>query len=678
MPTARISEEGIDEDTLFWKVCRKFLGNIPGGDRFMRLHNRKETKDMGTKDPRGLNPSSKPDMSPTRDQRLGIIARTLCLALVFASFMIVADFVQADWQLLDHPDAVQTNPLAISGNRVVGVYYLEGGGSHGFVYDGTTWANLDYPGALYTDATGISGNKIVGTYYSDPGAQYYHSYIYNGKKWSTLDYPGAVGTHALGINGNTIVGYYWDGEVDHGFIYDGKNWTTVDYPAASGTFVTDVFGGTAIGNCEFAVSEGYLFHGSKFTFLDYPEAKGGLWPWSISGDKVVGAFQTESPGVAHGFIYDLKNSSWTNLDFPGADWTVFRGIDGINTVGFFETKGDTHGFLYTTAPQPWSKSERATGWVTGTSPADGYGVILHTTDGGQTWVRQGGTNDIPNIALNNVKAVNTRTVWVVGDSDSGYGVILRTDDGGKTWVRQGGSDTVPDVDLHGIAAPNKKTAWAVGDKGTILQTRDGGKTWHSQQSGTGATLFEVAAVNADIAWAAGDEDNGYAVVLHTTDGGQTWNRQGTAATLGASAFIDLTAVDVKTAWAVGVDSYVSKTTDGGKSWRLQMGPGLSHNNGVCGVNTTTAWIAADYNVVYRTTDRGKTWVRHDVQVPGNFYLLGVSAWGKDRAWVVGRSIAPADEEGIILNTTDGGDSWHIQTLPVNVPFRRVSFVGSKK
>ncbi|WP_367026856.1 YCF48-related protein [Methylococcus sp. ANG] len=242
----------------------------------------------------------------------------------------------------------------------------------------------------------------------------------------------------------------------------------------------------------------------------------------------------------------------------------------------------------------------AQGWVVGTAPADGYGVILHTASGGLRWERQGSAGDVPNVALNNVKAANREVAWVVGDRDGGYGVILKTRDGGQTWVRQGQPGSIPDVELHGIGAADAKTAWVVGNGGTILRTRDGGRTWVQQASGTSTNLYEVAAVDSKVAWIVGDQEDGYAVVLHTADGGRTWERQGTTATLRAQAFIDVAAPNRQTAWAVGTDSTVSKTSDGGKTWQLQMGHGLSHNNGVATVDSETAWIAADYNVAYRT------------------------------------------------------------------------------
>ena len=129
---------------------------------------------------------------------------------------------------------------------------------------------------------------------------------------------------------------------------------------------------------------------------------------------------------------------------------------------------------------------QASGWVVGTDAADGYGVILHTSNGGRLWVRQGSTSDVPNVELNNVKAVDRDIAWVVGNADSGYGVILRTADAGLTWVRKGGPGTIPDGAIYGVGPVNGKTAWVVGQAGTILRTADRGQTWTRQASGTTA------------------------------------------------------------------------------------------------------------------------------------------------------------------------------------------------
>jgi len=54
-----------------------------------------------------------------------------------------------------------------------------------------------------------------------------------------------------------------------------------------------------------------------------------------------------------------------------------------------------------------------------------------------------------------------------------FGTVLHTSDGGKTWVRQ---DTQTDYTLSSIHFTDNKNGWAVGDEGAIIHTEDGGKT----------------------------------------------------------------------------------------------------------------------------------------------------------------------------------------------------------
>ncbi|MEI8083278.1 MAG: YCF48-related protein, partial [Actinomycetes bacterium] len=320
----------------------------------------------------------------------------------------------------------------------------------------------------------------------------------------------------------------------------------------------------------------------------------------------------------------------------------------------------------------------AVGWVVGSSPKDGYGVILHTTDGGTTWLRQGSASDVPSISLCNVKAVDRYTAWAVGWPADGYGAILHTTDGGQSWVRQGSAATIPNVAVEGITVVGSQTVWVSCAGGFILRSDDAGQTWAQQTSGTTTTLFEIAAVNSQEAWAAGDEQDGYAIMLHTSDGGVTWERQGTAATMG-DAFIDLTAADGQTAWGVGPNQWIAHTADGGLTWQHQSTYGLDHVNGACAVNSDIAWAAVDYNRVLRTTNGGATW--NDVPLPAmrTAYLLGISAPGPNAAWAVGGAIDARYDWGVIVRTTDAGKTWQVQSTPLtDVTFRRISFVGSHK
>ena len=316
------------------------------------------------------------------------------------------------------------------------------------------------------------------------------------------------------------------------------------------------------------------------------------------------------------------------------------------------------------------------GWIIGV-PANGYGVILHTTDGGENWTRQGSPNTIPNVPLSDVRAIDANTAWAVGNEDGNYAVILRTTDGGKTWIRCGAPGSVPDFGPLGIGAVDSKIAWVVGSNGTIIHTEDGGKTWGQQASNTRAALMKVAAIDRYNAWIVGDHDNGYAVILRTSDGGLTWTRQGNASTVKTTGLIDVTAADNSSALAVGVNHTVLKTMDVGASWQTRMdgiASGIAHMNGACAIDKSNSWITQDYGRVYWTSDGGKTWNGQNPNGTG-FWLMSASARSLKTVWVVG--ISPWIGKGIIMHTTNRGVNWTEQFAPVNVPFYRVSFVGTR-
>ena len=324
---------------------------------------------------------------------------------------------------------------------------------------------------------------------------------------------------------------------------------------------------------------------------------------------------------------------------------------------------------------PASPAQSDVGWITGFD-ADGYGVILHTIDGGENWTRQGSPNTIPNVILYDVRTIDAYNAWVVGDEDSNYAVILRTLDGGKTWARCGAPGQALDFGALGVGAVDSNIAWVVGSNGTISHTEDGGKTWTQQASNTNASLMKVAAIDRYNAWIVGDHDNGYAIILRTSDGGLTWTRQGNASTVKTTGLIDVTAADNRTAWAVGVNHTVLKTMDGGASWQTRMdgvASGIAHMNGACAIDKSNAWITQDYGRVYWTSDGDKTWNEQNPNGTG-FWLMSVSARTLKTAWVVGQLYG---HSGIILHTTNRGVNWTEQIAPVNVAFLRVSFVGTR-
>lgn len=317
------------------------------------------------------------------------------------------------------------------------------------------------------------------------------------------------------------------------------------------------------------------------------------------------------------------------------------------------------------------------GWTVGTIN-NGYGTILHTKNGGETWLRQGDSLTIPKTSLADVCVIDQSNVWIAGNRSKDYGTILRTDDGGNTWIRQGAPGKIPDVDFGGITAVNNNICWVAGDSGVIMKTTDGGQTWvrQNQKNNYNLPFQMICAADENHIWAVGIGDT-LGVILYSDDGGNNWTRQGLDSLHTGNlpnAFIDVHALNKDIVWTVGPGQAVY-TLDGGKTWINKPTPaGPMHNNGVCVVNKNTVWVATDNNQIYKLTDLNGNWVQQyasDSVVSAEY--MGVTAYDNKRAWIVTTGI---NKDGNILYTFDGGNTWWTQKMPVVVGLRRISFAGA--
>ena len=77
------------------------------------------------------------------------------------------------------------------------------------------------------------------------------------------------------------------------------------------------------------------------------------------------------------------------------------------------------------------------GWVVGQRPATGVAVIYHTSDGGTNWAEQ--TFNVSVTNLKRISFVDTTTGWIAGDA----GVILHTTNGGITSVKEITGNALP-------------------------------------------------------------------------------------------------------------------------------------------------------------------------------------------------------------------------------------------
>jgi photosystem II stability/assembly factor-like uncharacterized protein len=287
-----------------------------------------------------------------------------------------------------------------------------------------------------------------------------------------------------------------------------------------------------------------------------------------------------------------------------------NGVIWIGAAGLPYT-GANFVFLSTDNGTTWAKrtvyTNAALGspGITGLAAKDGStafaalttGEIVRTVNAGVKWdtVTSYSTPDIA--FCDGVAYVGQDTLVAYGDADQQGVFISRSVDGGKTWVRNlnlPGDSLKADQLYAGYASYGGgmeafgKTAWATfyntaNDPPSIVKTTDGGATW----SWFRVTLPGGPALNNYIRTITFKDANvGFAVSKR--------------------AYVN----------ASTNDNYLTRTTDGGKTWSdtISMEPAVAHTNAkpmtVRGVRGTNTVIAVGYGTTgskaWMSTDNGLT------------------------------------------------------------------------
>jgi len=324
------------------------------------------------------------------------------------------------------------------------------------------------------------------------------------------------------------------------------------------------------------------------------------------------------------------------------------------------------------------------GWAIGKDATD-TAVIVHTADSGLTWQVQGDSSAWTGLDGNDISAVDDQTAWAALGSGpvETQGSILHTTDGGATWVTQ----TIPAGlagGIKGVKGLSRNEAWAASLGGTILHTTDGGATWnvvpHPAAPITQVNRMDALGTNVWIADAAAS-----GAVVHTSDGGLTWRveRLPNDYPLTVHAFSPLAI------WSSGVlGAIFYRTVNGGDQWNqiIAVG-GFDHLDDVCAATADDVWGVQNGDGV-----SGPIWRVHvaadgtpeakNVSPPEltGYTPGGVTCLDTHMAWVVAQKGVPPDPTkplGIILHTVDG-EHWVQQTAPAQVRYWKVSFVGARR
>lgn len=289
------------------------------------------------------------------------------------------------------------------------------------------------------------------------------------------------------------------------------------------------------------------------------------------------------------------------------------------------------------------------------------------------WVSQ---NSGTTANLSGIYFADENNGWVAGWGQ----IILHTTDGGQSW----GLQNTPVTSLYCVFFTDLQNGWASGLGGDVIHTSNGGNTWVFQDNLDFQDIFKLYFTDPNHGWAAGGFfdflSGSYGrAIYNTTNGGQNWNVQYDVTFQPELSSIYF--VDGSTGYAAG-GSAVMKTTNGGASWFVQHSmSGFSlgdivFTNGSTGF--VTGWFTGvpHYTAIFKTTDSGTSWNQTSLGVDEDLSALYFTS--ELNGWGAGRESGTGDVLALIYRTTDGGNSWVKQNIPPFDAVSQVFFVDDTK
>lgn len=230
-------------------------------------------------------------------------------------------------------------------------------------------------------------------------------------------------------------------------------------------------------------------------------------------------------------------------------------------------------------------------------------------------------------------------------------------DDGATW-RKIFSEQGAVIEYMSISTDGSKIILTDGVEQRFYISTDGGQNWTEKAMWATPAEYSLVQVSPDGSFLAGC-NNDHNVDSYTTyistDNGQTWTQKGTNS-LDCPSYI----FNNGTMIATGNANNIAKSTDYGQTWTE-----ISNFSN----NVSTTSFSNNGNNVFDgnriSLDGGNHWTPSNAQIPAGYriYQTGISDDGKKLYVTANPTLsAPTSSQAILLASTDGGRTWHLEDL----------------
>lgn len=219
-------------------------------------------------------------------------------------------------------------------------------------------------------------------------------------------------------------------------------------------------------------------------------------------------------------------------------------------------------------------------------------------------------------------------------------------------IKQESAKSIRRTDQFQAVASNQEVIAVVGFDGLILTSSKHNLNWHRQVLEQRPNFVDIDACPDHSFIALSMEHQ----LWRSSDQGKNWEKIEIPT---QEDLISITCGPDNSYWASGSFSTLVSSTNQGESWHENTLNEDAFITQIQFLNNNTLLAIGEFGLVARSVDSGKNWTTQD-PLPNEFFSQGSYFKDVNTGWVAGLG-------GVILNTTDSGATWKIQSTPTQSP-----------